>query len=409
MEKILKEIQDSFEQAGVSIPAEQIEERLDKLLIKFKVPPEEAKRTVMNYFMKEYGIERDRLFPGRSTGISAVGDISSAGQWVNLRAKVIQLWDNSSEAVSQVGLIGDTTGTIKFIKWSRDNLPDLEEGGSYQLNNVVVNEWNGRFEVTLNRTSTVEALEEEVEVASVQPAEDAHISDIREAGQWVNLSARVVQLWDNSNELISQVGILGDETGTVKFIKWARDEFPDVEEGGSYRFSNLVVSEWNGRFEVALNRTSSVEPLSEDIEIGPGIFIAAMVGIQEGSGLIKRCPECNRALTKGACMDHGKVEGIYDLRIKAILDDGLRVQDVLIGRDLSEQLIGMNLDEAISLAADELDQSIILTRMREKLVGRYYRAEGSVMDRYMLAESVTAVSGPDMSVMDEILATLEAE
>jgi len=306
MDKMVKEIQENFEQLGIYIPAEQIEERLDKLLTKFKVPADEARRTIINYFSKEHGIRKEQLFKERTAEPSQIGDITSSGQWLNLRVKVLQLWDNS-------------------------------------------------------------------------------------------------------NESISQVGIIGDETGRVKFIKWARDALPDLEEGKSYRFNNLVVSEWNGRFEVGLNRTSSIEPLSEDIEIGPSSFTAAMVGIQEGSGLIKRCPECNRALTKGACMEHGKVDGNYDLRIKAILDDGTRVQDVLIGRELSEQMIGLSLDEAISLAADELDQSVVLTRMRMELVGKYYHVDGSPTERYLLADSVNIVSELDMSVVDELIGELEVE
>ena len=273
----------------------------------------------------------------------------------------------------------------------------------------MTNEWNGRFEITLNKTTTVEQISEDIEVASSSPTADVNIGEISEAGQWVNISARVIQLWDNTNESISQVGIIGDETGSVKFIKWARDILPDLEEGKSYRFNNLVVSEWNGRFEVGLNRTSSIETLSEDIEIGPTSLTAAMVGIQEGSGLIKRCPECNRALTKGACMEHGKVDGNYDLRIKAILDDGNRVQDVLIGRELSEQLVGLSLEEGISLAADELDQSVVLTRMRAELVGKYYYVDGSPTERYLLADSVKAISELDMSIVDELISELEVE
>ncbi|MDK2893131.1 replication protein A [Methanohalophilus sp.] len=409
MERIVKEIQESFEQLGISIPAEQIEERLDKLLTKFKVPEGEARRTVINYFSKEYGVEKDQLFKKQTAEKSHIGDITSSGQWLNLRVKVLQLWDNTNESISQVGLIGDETGSVKFIKWARDALPDLEEGKSYILNNVVTNEWNGRFEITLNKTTTIKAISEDVVVSSSSPTADVKIGDISEAGQWVNISARVLQIWDNTNESISQVGLIGDETGSVKFIKWARDDLPDLEEGKSYRFNNLVVSEWNGRFEVGLNRTSSIEPLAEDIEIRPSSFTGAMVGIQEGSGLIKRCPECNRALTKGACVEHGKVEGNYDMRIKAILDDGNRIQDVLIGRELSEQLIGLSLEEAISLAADELDQSVVLTRMRAELIGKYYNVEGSPTERYLLADTVKKVSELDMSIVDELIDELEVE
>jgi replication factor A1 len=224
---------------------------------------------------------------------------------------------------------------------------------------------------------------------------------------WANIEAKVVQLWDNSNDAISQVGILGDKTGTIKFIKWSRDDLPDVEEGQVYRINNIVVNEWNGNYEVILNRTTTIEPLSEEIEVGVNSFQGAMIDIQDGSGLIKRCPECNRALTKGACMEHGKVDGTYDLRIKAVLDNGEIVQDVLLNREITEELTGITLEEAINLAADALDQTVVVSKMREDLVGKYYYVEGSLADRYLIAKSIEPLSTVDMEKVDELIADLE--
>jgi len=45
--------------------------------------------------------------------------------------------------------------------------------------------------------------------------------------------------------------------------------------------------------------------------------------------IIKRCPECNRQTKSGACAEHGKVEGIYDLRIKAVCDNGIEIRELL--------------------------------------------------------------------------------
>ena len=50
----------------------------------------------------------------------------------------------TSDSIDQVGLAGDETGTIKFTKWSKSDLPTLEANGNYLLKNVVTDEWGGR-------------------------------------------------------------------------------------------------------------------------------------------------------------------------------------------------------------------------------------------------------------------------
>lgn len=302
-------IKDRFLELGTEIPVEDIEERLDKLVNKFKVPMDEAKRSVVNYFLKEHDIARSEFYTSQDYGESP-------------------------------------------------------------LVNVV---------------------------------------DITEEGKWVTVKGKIVQLWDNNHESISQVGLIGDESGTIKFTKWARDDFPDVEVGKCYLFSSVVSKEWNDKIEVSLNKNSSIEEIDEDIEVGTSTvnFTGAMVDIQSGSGLIKRCPECNRALTKGACTEHGKVEGVYDLRIKAVMDDGVVTQEALINRETTELVTGITLDDAIAMAADALDQAVVLDLIKNKLIGRYYIVTGPRMDRYILVDSIEQESQVDSALIDGLLAELE--
>lgn len=302
-------IKDRFLELGTEIPVEDIEERLDKLVNKFKVPMDEAKRSVVNYFLKEHDIARSEFYTSQDYGESP-------------------------------------------------------------LVNVV---------------------------------------DITEEGKWVTVKGKIVQLWDNNHESISQVGLIGDESGTIKFTKWARDDFPDVEVGKCYLFSSVVSKEWNDKIEVSLNKNSSIEEIDEDIEVGTSTvnFTGAMVDIQSGSGLIKRCPECNRALTKGACTEHGKVEGVYDLRIKAVMDDGVVTQEALINRETTELVTGITLDDAIAMAADALDQAVVLDLIKNKLIGRYYIVTGPRMDRYILVDSIDQESQVDSALIDGLLAELE--
>nr|WP_321497452.1 replication factor A [uncultured Methanolobus sp.] len=307
MKQLAQEISARFSELGVEIPIGEIEERLDKMINKFKVPREEARRSVVNYFLKLHSIKRNDFY---STGQSEsplinISDVDD-GKWANIRGKIVQLWENTHESISQVGLIGDETGTIKFTIWESAGVSPVEEGKSYLLKSVVVNEWNGKFQLNVNKSSSIESLDEEIEVG------------------------------------------------------------------------NATID-----------------------------FMGAMVDIQSGSGLIKRCPECNRALTKGACMEHGKVDGVYDLRIKAVMDDGGSIQDAILKRDLVEEITGITLESAIAMAADALDQGVVLEKMKDSLVGRYYSVKGSRVDRYLIVESISPVFAYDASELDELIAAAE--
>ena len=293
MSDIATKIEARFSEMGIKVQPDEIETRLDQLINKFKVPPEEARRNVINYFLKQHNIPRTEFFEKRET-------------------------------------------------------PQVK------------------------------------------------VSEIKEDGKWVTLCAKVVQLWETNHESVSQVGLLGDESGTVKFTKWMKAGLPQVEEGKSYLFRNAITSEWQGQFSIKLNKTSEIIPINEDIEVGRSLveYSGAIVDIQSGSGLIKRCPECNRALVKGACGEHGKVDGIYDLRVKAVMDDGEKVQDILLNRKVTEALVGITLEQAKDMATEALDQAVVLDVIKSKLVGRYFTVSGARLDRFILVNTIQQDTKP---------------
>ncbi len=147
-----------------------------------------------------------------------------------------------------------------------------------------------------------------------------------------------------------------------------------------------------------LNRTTTVEELDTDIEVGDNSteVEGALVDIQSGSGLIKRCPkeDCTRVLQNGRCSEHGEQEGEFDLRIKGVVDDGVDVHEVIFNQEATENLTGIELDEAKQMAMDALDTTVVADEMREKTLGYYYRVSGPTMGRYVLANDVEQLSGP---------------
>jgi replication factor A1 len=288
-----EEIREQFSD-HLNLDVDDVEERLETLIEEYKVPAEEARRSVVNHYVEEADIERDELGQGGNATVEAA-DVDEAEQWVDLTAKVVELWEPRSDSVAQVGLLGDESGRIKFTKWAKSDLPELTEGEVYRLGNVVTDEYEGRYSVKLNRTTTIEHVEDDIEV--------------------------------------------GDD---------------ETEVSG------------------------------------------ALVDIQSGSGLIKRCPEedCTRVLQNGRCSEHGEVEGEFDLRIKGVLDDGEAVHEVLFDKEGTENLTGITLEEAKDMAMDALDTSVVAEEMRETVLGRYYRIAGPRFDRYVLADDVEELDEP---------------
>ncbi|PSP92684.1 replication factor A [Halobacteriales archaeon QS_4_62_28] len=289
-----EEIHEQFSDQ-LDVTVDEIEERLDTLVNEYKVPLSEARRSVVNTYLDEAGMDREQLSGGGGNEEVDNADIDAPEEWVDVTAKVVDLWDATADAVAQVGLLGDETGTIKFTKWSKSDLPELEEGKVYSLRNVVTDEYQGRFSVKLNRTTTIEELDEEIEVG---------------------------------------------------------DDAVEVE--------------------------------------------GALVDIQSGSGLIKRCPEedCTRVLQNGRCNEHGEVEGEFDLRIKGVLDDGEEVTEVIFNEEATEELTDITLGQAKEMAMDALDTTVVADEMRQTVLGRYYRVEGPTLGRYVLANELERLDEP---------------
>ncbi|MGA9139285.1 MAG: replication factor A [Methanocella sp.] len=217
-------------------------------------------------------------------------------------------------------------------------------------------------------------------------AELVKIKDIVKDGMWIALNAKVVQLWESDKSSISQVGLLGDETGIVKFVVFSKSELPLLAEGKSYHFSKLVTDSWQGRFSVKLNKATVITPI-DDMDTG-GIettMTGAIVDVQSGSGLIKRCPECNRPLNKGLCVDHGKQDGEYDLRVKAVLDDGKVAQDIILNQEMTYKVTGIDVKIAKKMAMDAVDPAVVLDEIKRILLGKYFTVRGRVAGgRYLL-------------------------
>ncbi len=153
----------------------------------------------------------------------------------------------------------------------------------------------------------------------------------------------------------------------------------------------------------------------EDIERAGGAadvtVIGTVVDIKKGSGLIFRCPECNRVVQKGICQVHGKVAQVPDLRIKAVVDDGTAALTAVMRKDVTELLTGMTLKSGMEEVRETMNPDIVGQRIEEKLLAKPIEVRGNVTsDDYGLMMIVTEarLTIPDVkSEAEALLAKVE--
>src|SRR5699024_4774252 len=220
--------------------------------------------------------------------------------------------------------------------------------------------------------------------------EHRDIRTINPTAAGVDITGKVVELWESDADAVGQVGLMGDETGRIKFTAWAKSDLDTLEEGAVYQLENVVTGEYQGRYSVKLNSNTRVTPSDETIEVGDNTteVEGALVAIQSGSGLIKRCPhdDCTRVLNDGRCSEHGEGEGEFDLRVKGVLDDGYDVEEVIFNQEMTEDLAGSTLAEAKERAMDTLDTAVVGDDIRADIIGGYYRVAGPKLGRYVLVD-----------------------
>lgn len=220
------------------------------------------------------------------------------------------------------------------------------------------------------------------------------IADIpQEDGEWINLRVKLVDIWDSTSDYIRQTGLVGDATGRTKFIMWANSGLEEMIKDKCYLLENVVTNEYNDKISVTFNKTSAITEIDDTIEVGYTTteYTGVLVAIKPSSGLIKRCPECKRALKSGTCSEHGNVSGTYDLRIMGILDDGVSTQDILLNKEMTESVWGHTIAHAMKMATEALDAAVVLDDMNAKLVGKYYTVSGSDMGEMLLLNECEAI------------------
>ncbi|HJJ30841.1 MAG TPA: hypothetical protein O0X97_01170 [Methanocorpusculum sp.] len=221
------------------------------------------------------------LVPASPTQIAAI----KTGVVPCLRAKFVDEWDLKSDKMTQTGLLADETGRLKFVTWKSSEKEKLNLGSVYTIYYASASEFNGKMAVSLDTAIWLEEDGDSMPAVSVKtkaeaPAEPLPVTSLQnlQAG-YASVRVKFVESWECRSDRMLQSGLVGDESGRIKFVLWKDDAAKPLELNRVYTIRNAKVDEYNGRLSLSLN---GAEIVLEDGDIEDMFPITPLHNLQAG-------------------------------------------------------------------------------------------------------------------------------
>jgi replication factor A1 len=409
IQKLAPHIEEIARALGDKLSEEQIAEELQKYVDVYKLSIPMAKRTIV----KKYGGDSSGFSAGFQRKLAELRpnepNVDFVAKVLSANAKEIQAKGEKKQIV--FGFLGDDTTTLPYTAWEIEDL-QLNKGDVISVKGAYTREYQGRVQINFGNRVSIKK-EDPSTVGDIQvaqgPPRAVGIGELREAMGYVEVKGRILSLEPREVTVQGETkkifsGVLADETGKVQFTAWS--DFK-LEQGEVVKVSRGTVKAWRGIPQLSFDERGEVIRIKEkfpsaeelrktgvrmiaEIAAKGGAVDATVRGVlievRDGSGLIMRCQECKRALQKGMCKIHGRVDGYPDLRVKAILDDGSGAVGVVMNRELSEKLLDTTLDESMQKAKEKMNFDIVKDEMDELLTLKVLTVSGLVTaDQYGLS------------------------
>ena len=341
-------------------------------------------------------IERVLTMDGFATVVARV--ISADQRTVNKK-------DGSGTLNLVKGRLADDTGTIGFACFG-----DFEHpvGSLLKIESAAIRRFRDTPELNIGERTKVE-IYHDAGFASLENLEESSVMQISELRDGANDVGITVQLTSWSSRTFTGKdgaektvwgGDAVDPTGVCRLTAWS--ELP-IDEGSlplAIRLSNVRVRSWQGTPDLTVDRIEQAEILdtipweaidasTHSVEVNFSELLsggsrsgvtstATVISVQSGSGIIHRCPECNKAMRDGACRDHGPQAGKEDLRLRIILDDGQTNGALILGRESAEAFLGQTMADVQAATKDDGGEAF-LADLRSRMLGRQHTFTGRAM------------------------------
>lgn len=358
-----------------------------KKLIEFRVPLEEAKRSLI----KKYGGADKSI-------VCKLGDIKIGDRNIEFTAQVMELTKksinvNTIEKTIFSGILGDETAARSFTAWHDFG---LNAGDVVHITQAYVRNWQDRPEMNfgskskVTKLNTTIAINPEILQKKLAELKDGDVN-VNTAFNILSIEPREIITKDGSKKILNGIG--ADDRTKAPFTSWVL--LPELVAGNTIEVKNAYVRSFRGVPTLHINENSKVKKLEKSIEFkepkkvmirdiieSEGAFDVVIEGnilsVRPGSGLITRCPECSRVIQKSMCRVHGKVDEKLDMRIKAIIDDGTGAMTLVLNAELTQVLSGITLEQAKEIAKAAMSQNAVEEEVKKKLLGKMLTARGNM-------------------------------
>ncbi len=381
------------------IKRDELEEEFKRFL-EYGVPLEQAKQTLL----KKYG---GAVSQPTSDERITLDCLSADQNSVRLRCRVLSISPRDINVKGEqrtiyYGILGDESGTLPFTAWQDYQ---LEKGDVIEIYNAYTREWQGATKINFGDRTKIEKTDSSKLPQTQMQPQTLQIKDLRAGFSNIEVTARILEInkrqitvGDTKKTVFS--GILGDETGKAQFTAWHDYQ---LKKDDVLKIKGGYVKTWKGIPQVSFDEKATVEKLDSstipkkqitthtvtlaelndqwgalDVET-KGVIIE----IRPGSGYITRCPTCNRTIQKNTCPDHGEVTPVDDLRLKLIVDDGMGAVTTIIGKELTEHLLGKTLKDIKTLQTKTEGERLVFQELTTKLFGHMLTLQGNALgDEY---------------------------
>ena len=374
--------------SDLGVDKQEVRDDLENLL-EYSVPIDEAKQSVRRKHGGGGGGDASPSALDVADVAPDAGNVTVTGRVLSVGTRTIRY--DGEESTIREGELADDTGKISYTAWQDFG---FEPGDTVSVGNAGVREWEGEPELNLGESTTV-ALESDPVEVPYPVGGDRDLIELEPGDRGRNVEATVLELEertidgrDEETEILS--GVLADETARLPFTDW--QPRPEVTEGAQLRLEDVYVREFRGVPSVNLTEFTTVAPadvtvsdeaprlsVREAVDTG-GMYDVTVVGnvleVRDGSGLIQRCPECGRLVQNDQCRSHGQVDPEDDLRVKAIVDDGTDTVTAILGTELTKEIYGGTLADALDAARDAMDREVVADEIAADLEGREFRVRG---------------------------------
>ncbi len=351
---------------------------------------------------------------------NSVGFGSTIGRIMSLKADVIIKKDGSGTLDIFRGKIADSSGSITFLSW----VPfTFEEGDLIKLNNISVRKFRDTPEINISNDANIELYRDSnfLSMDELSESSESSISDLRNGMRDITIKLQITS-WDHrkftaedGTDRIVRSGDVIDPTGRCRLTAWC-DFNPKV---GDYVIINESRAQfWQGSPDLVVDNLDQITILSdapwenidpnnhwvdvtmEELSLGGsrrGIRISStLVSVRKDSGIIFRCPDCRRVLREGICTEHGEMDGVEDLRLRFVLDNGISNASLLLSKDASEIFLEKTFEE-IKIEISTLGHDGFINYLRKLTLSKTVEVKG----RALVDEQGTMILAEKMQLLQK--------